>query len=361
MDSGENVLLKDATGSADVNPLKSVEMNQLSIKEIAQHVSGKIIGDKDVLITGLEQIELAQTGQITFIGGRKYLKLWERSQASAALVSEGLDPAPGNRTLIKVASADLAVAQLLDLFAPTSPHCDTGVHETAVVDPTVVLGKNVSIGPGCYLGPRVRVDDDSVFYANVTVMDESTVGCRSILWPGVVVRERCHVGDNCILYQNASIGYDGFGYRPSADKKTLVKIPQIGEVLIGNGVEVGANSCIDRAKFSSTKIGDGTKIDNLVQIGHNCSIGQSCIIVASAAIGGSVTIGDFATIAGKVAIKDHVTIGSHAIVGGGSIVISDVEPHKFVSGFPAAPHKTTLQQWASIKKLPEILKKLNKG
>jgi UDP-3-O-[3-hydroxymyristoyl] glucosamine N-acyltransferase len=189
-------------------------------------------------------------------------------------------------------------------------------------------------------------------------MDESTIGHRAVVWPGVVVRERCHLGDDCILYQNASIGSDGFGYRPSADKKTLVKIPQIGEVVIGNGVEVGANTCIDRGKFSSTKIGDGTKIDNLVQIGHNCCIGQSCVIVAATAVGGSVTIGDFATIAGEVAISDHVTIGSHAKIGGGSIVIGDVEAHQFVSGYPAAPHKTTLQQWAYIKKLPEIFKKL---
>ena len=336
-------------------------MNQFSIQEIAQHVSGKIIGNKDIVITGLEQIERAQPGQLTFIGSRKYLKLWEHSQASAALVSEGLELTPENRSLIQVASADLAIAQVLELFAPASPQFTTGVHETAVVDPTAVLGKNVSIGPGCYLGPHVRVEDDSVLYANVTVLDESTIGCRTILWPGVVVRERCQLGDDCILYQNASIGSDGFGYRPSLDKKTLVKIPQIGDVLIGDNVEIGANSCIDRGKFSSTRIGDGTKIDNLVQIGHNCSIGQCCVIVAAVAIGGSVTVGDFATIAGKVAIKDHVTIGSHAIIGGGSIVISNVESHQFVSGFPAASHKTTLQQWASLKKLPDILKQLNQS
>ncbi len=332
-------------------------MNQFSIQEIAAHVAGKIVGKTEVFITGLEQIEQAQPGQLTFIGSQKYLKLWEHSQASAALVNQNLELAPGNRSLIRVVSADLAIAQVLELFAPAPPRSTAGIHETAIVDPTVVLGKNVSIGPGCYLGPQVKIGDDSVLYANVTVMDESTIGRRTVVWSGVVIRERCHLGDDCILYQNASVGSDGFGYRPSQDKKTLVKIPQIGEVLIGNGVEVGANSCIDRGKFSSTRIGDGTKIDNLVQIGHNCCIGQSCVIVAATAVGGSVTIGDFATIAGEVAISDHVTIGSHAKIGGGSIVISDVEPHQFVSGYPAAPHKTTLQQWAYIKKLPEIFKK----
>jgi UDP-3-O-[3-hydroxymyristoyl] glucosamine N-acyltransferase len=334
-------------------------MNQFSIREIAQHVSGNIIGNEDITITGLEQIEQAQPGQLTFIGSRKYSKLWESCQASAALVNEDLELSPGNRTLIQVVSADLAIAQLLELFAPAPPRSSAGVHQTAVVDPTAKLGNNVSVGPGCYLGPHVEVGDDSLLYANVTVMDESTIGCRSVVWPGVVVRDRCHVGDDCILYQNASIGSDGFGYRPSMDKKTLVKIPQIGEVIIGNGVEVGANSCIDRGKFSATRIGDGTKIDNLVQIGHNCRIGQSCIIVAATAVGGSVTMGDFTTVAGEVAISDHVTIGSHVTIGGGSIVISDVESNQFVSGFPAAPHKTTLQQWASIRKLPAILKKLN--
>jgi len=333
-------------------------MNQFSIQEIAELVSGKLVGKKDTVITGLGEIEQAILGQLTFIGSRKYAKLWEHSQASAALVNHNLDLAPGKRSLVRVASADLAIAQVLKLFAPPPPAISTGVHATAVVDPTAVLGKNVSIGPGCYLGPNVKIGDDSLLYANVTIMDESTIGCRVTVWPGVVVRERCHVGDDCIIYQNASIGADGFGYRLSLDKKKIVKIPQIGGVIIGNGVEVGANSCIDRGKFSPTKIGDGTKIDNLVQIGHSCSIGQSCIIVAAAAIGGSVTLGDFVTIAGKVAVSDHVTIGSHAMIGGGSIVISNVEPHKIVSGYPAALHKTTLKQWAYIKKLPDILKKM---
>ena len=336
-------------------------MNQISVQEIAQHVSGKLVGKKDVLITGLEQVKQAQPGQLTFIGSQKYLNLWQHSRASAALINQDLELEPGERTLIRVASADLALAQVLELFAPAPPQSASGIHETAVVDATAVVGKNVSIGPGCYLGPRVEIGDDSILHANVTIMDETTVGRRSVIWPGVVVRERCRIGDDCILYQNAAIGSDGFGYRPSADKKKLVKIPQIGDVVIGDGVEVGANSCIDRGKFSSTTIGDGTKIDNLVQIGHNCCIGRFCIIVAATAVGGSVTIGDYATVAGEVAISDHVSVGSHAIIGGGSIVISDVDSHQFVSGYPAAPHKTTLQQWASIKKLPAILKKISRS
>lgn len=191
----------------------------MSIQEIAEHVNGKISGNEAILITGMEEIELAQPGQLTFIGSSRYRKFWEHSRASAVLVDEGLEVLPGDRAVIHVASADLAIVPLLELFAPAPPRCDVGVHPTAVVDPTVELGENVSIGPGCYLGPRARIADDSVLYANVTVMDDSTIGCRTTLWPGVVVRERCHVGDDCVLFPNVSIGSDGFGFRTSPDKR----------------------------------------------------------------------------------------------------------------------------------------------
>ena len=333
-------------------------MKKFSIREIADHVAGEVIGDDSTLIDGLEQIEQARSGQLTFIGSNKYLKYWEKSAASAALVSEGLELDPGTRTLIRVASADLALAQVLELFAPPPPAHSAGVHPTAVVDPTAQIGANVSIGPGCYIGPAAQVGDDCVLYANVNVMDEASIGLRTVLWPGVVIGQRCRVGDDCILHSNTSIGTDGFGYRPSMDKKSLVKIPQIGNVVIGNRVEIGSNTCIDRGKFSSTRIGDGSKIDNLVQIAHNCDIGESCIIAGCVGIGGSVTMGEFATVAAAAGIKDHATIGSHSVIGGGSIVIGDVAPGAFVSGHPAAPHKTTLQQWAAVKKLPGILKNL---
>jgi len=334
-------------------------MKQLSIQEIAGHVNGKVSGNEDVLITGLEEIELAQPGQLTFIGSAKYLKFWPDSGASAVLVDKDLNISPGKRTVIHVESADLALVPLLELFSPPPPRSDAGVHSTAVVDSSVDLGKNVSIGPGCYLGPGVKIGDNTVLYANVTIMDESTVGAGTVIWPGVVVREHCHIGADCIIYQNVAIGADGFGYRPAPDKKSLVKIPQIGGVLIGDRVEIGANTCIDRAKFSMTRVGDGTKIDGLVHLGHNVCIGQSCIICGCVAIAGSTIVGDFATIGGAVSVRDHLKIGDHATVNGGSIVISDVDPHQMVSGSPAAPHKTTLRQWAAIRKLPDVLKNLN--
>ncbi|MCK4821889.1 UDP-3-O-(3-hydroxymyristoyl)glucosamine N-acyltransferase, partial [bacterium] len=171
-----------------------------------------------------------------------------------------------------------------------------------------------------------------------------------------VLRERCQIGNKCIIHPNVTIGADGFGYRPADDGKSLVKIPQIGTVIVGDDVEIGAGSCIDRGKFSATSIGNGTKIDNLVQIGHNCRIGRSCVIAGMTGVSGSVTIGDGVIIGGGVGIKDHVTIGNGARIGGKSGVISDVAPGQTVIGFPAGEYKKTLRQWAALKKLPDLYK-----
>src|SRR5204863_5521613 len=157
---------------------------------------------------------------------------------------------------------------------------------------------------------------------NVTVLDECTIGNNTVIWSGAVVRERCHIGNDCILHPNASIGADGFGFRPDPEKG-LVKIPQIGNVVIGNNVEIGANSCVDRGKFSSTVIGDGCKIDNLVQIGHNSKMGRCCLMAGSSGLAGSVTLGDGVIIGGGACISDHVTLGNGVQVGGASGVIND--------------------------------------
>ena len=165
-----------------------------------------------------------------------------------------------------------------------------------------------------------------------------------------MVRERCHVGSNCILHPNSTIGADGFGFRPCPERG-LVKVPQIGNVILGNWVEIGANSCVDRAKFSSTILGDGCKIDNLVQIGHNSILGRFCIMAGNSGLAGSVTLGDGVIIGGSASIKDHLTIGSGAIVGAGSGVAADVPAGKTVLGYPAVEARDALKQWAVLKRL----------
>ncbi|WP_396179216.1 UDP-3-O-(3-hydroxymyristoyl)glucosamine N-acyltransferase, partial [Flavobacterium sp.] len=206
------------------------------------------------------------------------------------------------------------------------------------------------IGANCYIGPKAIIGKNVRIYPNVTILDESSIGDRSVIWSGTVVRERCHIGTDCIIHPNATIGPDGFGFRPCPERG-LAKIPQIGNVVIGNYVEIGANTCIDRGKFSSTTLGDGCKIDNLVQIGHNSKLGKFCIMAGNSGLAGSVTLGDGVIIGGSASIKDHTTIGSGATIGAGSGVTGDVPAGKVMLGYPAIDARDALKQWAILKRL----------
>jgi len=327
-------------------------MKYFSIEELTETVSGVLVGSTTQKITGLERIESASRNQISFIGNKKYLSLWEDSKACAAIINENLELEPGpGRALIKVKNADLSIAQLLELFKPGSPLLEDGIHSSAVIHPTAKIGKDTNIGAGCYIGKDVILGDQIKLYPNVTVLDQASIGIGTVIWPGTVIRERCQVGSHCIFQPNVTIGADGFGYRPSRDDKGLVKILQIGNVIIGNEVEIGSGSCVDRGKFSATVISDGCKIDNLVQIAHNCKLGRSCIIAGNSGLAGSVTLGDGVVIAGAVSVKDHVMVGNGAIVAGGSVVINDVPAGKKMLGYPALEYKDTLKNWAMVRRL----------
>lgn len=327
-------------------------MIRLTIEEINAMLNGEVIGETSHLITGLEQITKATDTQATFIGNRKYAKLWDDSNAALGIVNDTIDLEPGeNRALIKVKNADLAMAKLLEAFTPNTPHFEVDIHPTAVIDSTAIIGNGSRVGAGCYVGKDVVLGKNVTLYPNVTIMDETTIGDQTTVWSGTVIRERSVIGSHCIFHNNVSIGADGFGYRPSEDGRGLVKIPHIGNVVIGNGVEIGANSCVDRGKFSSTIIGDGCKIDNLVQIAHNCVLGRSCIMAGSSGLAGSVTLGDGVVIGGSASIKDHTTIHSGATVGAGSGVVGDVAAGKTVLGYPAADSRETLKQWVALRKL----------
>jgi len=327
-------------------------MKSFTIKEINEILKGELVGDTKQQINGPEQLEKAGNNHITFVGNRKYVQLWKTSKACAAVVDEKLKIEPGeNRALIKVKNADLAMARLLEVFDPGLPQFDVDIHPTAVVHKSATLGKECKIGAGCYVGKDVVLGDAVVLFPNVTILDETIIGKGTIIWPGTVIRERCEIGQYCIFHINVSIGADGYGYRPSEDGRGLVKIPQIGNVIIGNAVEIGANSCVDRGKFSSTIIGDGCKIDNLVQIAHNCIMGRFCIMAGHSGLAGSVTLGDGVIIGGSASITDHTTIHSGAVVGGGSGVMNDVPAGKTVLGYPAQDSREMLKQWVALRKL----------
>ncbi|MEM0516891.1 UDP-3-O-(3-hydroxymyristoyl)glucosamine N-acyltransferase [Aequorivita flava] len=327
-------------------------MKSYTINEINNFLTGELIGNTDQLIVGPEELKKANKSQITFIGSTKYAKFWEESKACAALVNQDLNIEPGDgRAIIKVKNVDLAMAKILELFNPPAPVFITEIHPSAVIHETAEIGEGCKIGANCYIGKDVTLGNDVILYPNVCVFDETVIGDKTIVWSGTIIRERCIIGSNCIFHTNVSIGADGFGFRPSDDGRGLVKIPQIGNVIIGHYVEIGANSCVDRAKFSSTIIGDGCKIDNLVQIAHNSVMGRFCIMAGHSGLAGSVTLGDGVMIGGSASIKDHTTINSGATVGAGSGVMNDVAAGKTVLGYPAQDARDMLREWASIRKI----------
>lgn len=326
-------------------------MRKYTVLEITEVVKGILVGNKSIAVDSPEQLERATANQISFIGHKKYEKLWQSSNASVAIVNEDIAIEPGEgRTFIKVNNADLAMSKVLEMFAPDLPQFDQEIHPNAVIHPTATIGSGCKIGPGCYVGPNARIGNNVTLYPNVVVLDESTIGDNSVLWPGAVVRERCQIGNDCILHPNSTIGADGFGFRSCA-QNGLVKIPQIGTVILGNGVEIGAGTSVDRGKFSATVLGDGCKIDNLVQIGHNSRLGRFCIMAGNSGLAGSVTLGDGVIIGGSASIKDHITIGDGATIGAGSGVAADVMGGKVVLGYPAVDARSALKQWAILKRL----------
>ncbi len=326
-------------------------MKTYSIQEINHVLKGEIVGNTTTMITAPEQLEEAKSTEISFIGNKKYEKFWSTSDACVAVVNNDITIEPGeNRAFIKVANADLAMSQVLEMFAPPAPVFTVNIHPTAVIDASASVGNNTKIGAGTYIGLNVQIGENVIIYPNVTILDECTIGNNTTIWPGTVIRERCHIGSHCILHPNATIGADGFGFRPDPERG-LVKIPQIGNVIIGNGVEIGANSCVDRGKFSSTILGDGCKIDNLVQIGHNSKLGKFCIMAGNSGLAGSVTLGNGVIIGGSASIKDHTVIGDGAIVGAGSGVTGDIPAGKTMLGYPAVEARDALKQWAILKRL----------
>lgn len=326
-------------------------MRNYSIEDINNVVKGTIVGNTSHSITAPEQLELAKETEISFIGNKKYEKFWQNSKACAAIVNEDISIEPGeNKAFIKVKNADLAMSLVLELFAPEPPQFATDIHPTAVVDASAKIGAGTRIGANAYIGPNVVLGENVTIYPNVTILDECTIGSHTTIWSGAVVRERCHVGAHCILHPNCTIGADGFGFRPCPEKG-LAKIPQIGNVVIGNYVEIGANSSVDRGKFSSTILGDGCKIDNLVQIGHNSVLGKFCIMAGNSGLAGSVTLGNGVIIGGSASIKDHTTLGDGVTIGAGSGVTGDVEAGKTMLGYPAVEARTALKQWAILKRM----------
>ncbi len=321
---------------------------------IARLLKATVDGPSDLPISGIATLEAASGSELTFIRNNRFASAWADSEACAAVVTRGVR-VPGHdgasRALLEVDSADLAMNTLLRVFAPPAPIDPPGVHPSAIVDPSVTLGAGVHIGPGCVIGEETVLEDGVVVHANVTLGRAVIIRRETVLFPGVVILDRCEIGEFCILHPNVTIGADGFGFIPAPDGRGLLKVPHIGTVRIGNHVEIGASSCVDRAKLGATTIGDGTKLDNLVQIGHNGQIGRSVVICGLSGTAGSVTIGDGAQLAGSSGVADGCTVGPGVRVAAKAGVASDIPANMTVAGMPAVPHKEYMRQAAILRRL----------
>ncbi len=322
-----------------------------TVAELAEFLGGVVQGDGAVLISGLAALENAGPESLTFLANPKYASKVAETSAGAVLMAPGGDRY--GRTTIEVSNPYLGFAKLLTLFY-TSPHEPAGVLPGAIVSDTAVIGTGVSIYPGACVGRNAVIGDRTVVYSGAVIYDNVTIGEDCTVHANAVIRERCRLGNRCIIQPGAVIGSDGFGYAP--DGSGYYPIPQIGIVVLEDDVEIGANSCVDRAAIEVTRIRRGTKIDNLVQIAHNCQIGEDCMIVSQVGISGSTKIGNHVTLAGQVGIAGHITIGDNVLVGGQSGVTGSLPANAAYSGSPTIPHREWLKYSMVLPRLPELKK-----
>ena len=327
-----------------------------TLAEIAKLIEGEIVGDGNLVITGLSGIKEAKEGDLTFIANHKYFPLLETTKASAVIAPR--NTAVKNKTLIRTENPSLAFSRVVSLFSEEQPKHFSGVHKTAVIADDARLGKNVAIGPYAVIGNKAVIGDGTVIYSGCFIGEETEIGRHCLIYPHVMVRERTTLGNCVIIHSGTVIGADGFGY--TEVKGVHEKIPQVGSVSIEDDVEIGANVTIDRARFDKTIIGKGTKIDNLVQIAHNVIIGKHCLIISQVGISGSVEIKDSATLAGQAGVVGHITIGEGAVVAAQACVTKSVPAHTTVSGYPARPHDEAKHVSACVQRLPEYVKKINR-
>ncbi len=325
----------------------------VQLRELADLVDGKLVGNPELEIFRVAPIDQAVEGDITFVANPKYLAKLEESNASAVILAPGVEAA--GRDHIVSANPYLAFAKILTfLQAPERPV--KGVMSGAWVADTAVVDKSATVYPGCVIGERVRIGSGSTLYPGVVIYDDVTIGQDCILHATSVVREGCRLGDRVILQPAAVIGSDGFGFAPEGTG--YYKIPQVGIVVLEDDVEIGSSCCVDRAALGQTLIRRGTKLDNLVQIGHNVEIGEDCILVAQVGIAGSSVIGNHCTFGGQAAIAGHLKVGDNVMIGGRGGATGDVAPDQVLSGLPLMPHKQWLRATMTLPKLPEMRKEI---
>ena len=324
-----------------------------TLAELAAELGGVVVGDGAVVIRGVAGIREALPGDLTFLANTRYESHLAETRASAVICDR--QPRECRIPVLQVDNPYLAFQQAVRVFRPELYRPAPGVHPTAVIAPDATLGEDVSIGPYCVVESGARLGARAVVMAGGYIGGRAEVGEASFLYPRVVVREECVIGARCILHAGVVIGADGFGF--AFDAGRYHKVPQVGNVVIGDDVEIGANSCVDRATTDSTRIGDGTKLDNLVQIGHNVSIGRHCIVVAQVGIAGSTELEDYVTLGGQAGIAGHLRLEKGAVVAAKSGVSRSVKSKEVVSGYPAIAHGAWKRVSVLLQKLPQLFQK----
>lgn len=330
---------------------------EFSAQQIAALVNGKVEGDASAKVSTLAKIEEATQGSLTFLSHPKYVPYLKTTGASIIIISDGItDEKSNSATLIKVKDSRQAFTILMEAYHKQQ-FAKTGIEEYANVSPKATVAKDVYVGSFSYIGERTQVSDGVRIYPNVYIAENCKIGKNCIIYSGVKIYHDSVIGDNCTLHSGVVVGSDGFGFVPN-DKNNYRKMPQIGNVVIENNVEIGSNTTIDRATMGSTIIHKGVKLDNLIQIGHNVEIGENTVIAAQSGVAGSTKIGSDCMIGGQVGIIGHLTIGNRVKIAAQSGIGSDVADDSIIQGSPALDHMDYKKSYVIFRRLPELSKKI---
>lgn len=324
------------------------------LRELAELIGGSVAGDGSIKISGLSNITMARAGDLTF-AVPPHLDEAKTCAAAAVLIPSDVQDFP--KPAIKVKDPRAAFAMLLRLFTPKL-NIPKGISPKAHIGKDVTIADDVTIMPFAVVDDGATIGRGTIIYPHVYIGQHATIGEDSIVYSGATIREFCKVGKRCVIHSSAVIGSDGFGFTTADGVHT--KVPQVGNVVIEDDVEIGAHVGIDRAAMGSTIIGHGTKIDNLVHIAHNCQIGANCLIVAQTGISGSTIVGNNVTFGGQVGTVGHITIGSNSVYAARSGISKNMPEGFFGCGFPIQSHSDWLKHQAALKKVPELIEKIRK-
>ncbi len=326
-----------------------------TIAELCETLNAELCGDGAGSVTGVNSVESANSTEICFVTSLKHIENLAQTKAAAVIIFEKLDTVAIPQLIVD--DVNTALIKALNLFAPKLTPVG-GIHPRAIVEDSAILGNDVAIGPGAYISHGAGIGDGTVIHAGSVIGENSTIGDNCRIDSNVVVYHNCKIGNNCIILANTTIGGTGFGYVFIDGQHRL--IPHNGTVVIEDSVDIGANCCIDRAKFGETVVGAGTKIDNLVQIGHNAIIGKCCVMAGQIGMAGSSQIGNGVAVAGQAGVREHIKVGDGAQLGARACVLSDVAPGQTVLGFPAIDAKDQIRIWMASRRLPDMVKQLRK-